>query len=53
MVDLWLIDFITGEKIRVASELSYKKARKLARKKNKRDRFSLVIIVPFGFSLCE
>lgn len=53
MFDLWVIDFITSERRLVASELSYKKARKVARKRNKRDPFSLVIVVPLGFSLSD
>lgn len=53
MFDLWIIDFITNERRLVASELSYKKAKRIARKSNKRDRFSLVIVVPLGFSLNE
>ena len=53
MYDLWLIDFIANEKVLVASNLSYKKAKRVARKSNKRDRFAIVIIVPFGFSLNE
>ena len=51
MFDVWVIDFIADEKRLFQGELSWKKARKLSKRINKTDRFSLAIVVPFGFCL--
>jgi hypothetical protein len=51
MFDVWVIDFVANEKRLIRSELSWKKANRLAKKMNKRDRFSLSIVVPLDFCL--
>lgn len=51
MFDLWLIDFVSGEKRLFQSELTWKKAKRLARKKRRKDRFSAWLVVPLGFDL--
>ena len=51
MYSVWVIDFVANEKRLIRSELSWKKAKRLAKKMNKRDRFSLSIVVPLDFCL--
>lgn len=51
MYDLWIIDFVANEKRLVKERMRWRKAKRLARKMNREDRFSLAIVVPFGFSL--
>jgi hypothetical protein len=51
MYDVWIIDFVANEKRLYRGELSWKKARKLTRKLNKLDRYSLAVTLPFGFRL--
>lgn len=52
MFDVWTIDFVSGEKRLWKAELSRKKAKRLAKRFNKEDPFSLAIVVPLGFCLC-
>ncbi len=49
MYDVWLIDFTTGAKRLATAGLKRKRAKRLRDKLNRRDRFSLAIVVPFGF----
>jgi hypothetical protein len=51
MYSVWVIDFVANEKRLIRSELSWKKANRLAKKMNKQDRFSLSIVVPLDFCL--
>ncbi len=51
MYSVWVIDFVANEKRLIRSELSWKKAKRLAKKMNKRDKFSLSIVVPLDFCL--
>lgn len=51
MYDVWLIDFVANEKRLFRGELSWRKAKRLVKRRNKKDRFSLFIVVPVGFCL--
>jgi hypothetical protein len=51
MFDVWIIDFVANDKRLWKSGVSWKKAKKLAKKLNRKDRFSTALVVPFGFSL--
>jgi hypothetical protein len=51
MYDVWVIDFVANEKRLFRSELGWKKANRLVKRKNKKDRFSLFVVVPIGFCL--
>jgi hypothetical protein len=51
MYDVWVIDFVANEKRLFRSELSWKKANRLAKRMNRKDRFSLAVVLPFGFCL--
>ncbi len=49
MYDVYLIDFVGRELRLFKSEMRWKKAKRLAKKLNRRDRFSLAIVVPLDF----
>ena len=51
MYSVWLIDFVANEKRLYREGLSWKKAKRLAKKMNRRDRFILSIVVPLDFCL--
>ena len=51
MYDVFVIDFIANEKRLWKSGLTWKKANRLRRKMQKRDRFSLWLVVPLDFLL--
>lgn len=51
MFDVWVIDFVANEKRIWKSGLTWGKAKRLKRKMQRRDRFSVWIIVPLGFAL--
>jgi hypothetical protein len=51
MYDVWVIDFVANEKRLFRSDLGWKKANRLAKKMNRKDRFSLAVVLPFGFCL--
>jgi hypothetical protein len=49
MYDVYLIDFVGHELRLLKSELTWKKAKRLAKKLNQKDRFSLAFVVPLDF----
>lgn len=49
--EVWVLDFVANERALIKSSLSFKKAHKLRRKLQKKDPYSLFIVVPLGFSL--
>jgi hypothetical protein len=51
MFDVWVIDFVANEKSLFRSGLTWKKANRLARKKQQQDRFSAWLVVPLDFDL--
>lgn len=51
MFDVWVIDFVANEKSVICEGVSHKKAKRICKKRQKRDPYSLFIVVPFGFSL--
>lgn len=51
MCSVWVIDFVANEKSVIREGISQKKAKRICRKRQKRDPYSLFIVVPFGFSL--
>jgi len=53
MYDVYLLDFVGHEISLFKSELTWKKAKRLAKKINRRDRFSLAIVVPLGFDFAS
>lgn len=51
MYSVWFVDFIANEKGVFRSGLTLKKAKRLAKKKQRKDRFSAWLVVPLDFVL--
>jgi hypothetical protein len=49
MYSVWVIDFVANKKHLYQSELTWKKAKRLARKKQRQDRFSAWVVCPLDF----
>lgn len=51
MYSVWVIDFVANEKSLFLSGLTWKKAKRLAKKKQRQDKFSAWLVVPLDFVL--
>jgi len=51
MYSVWVIDFVANEKSLFRAGMTWKKAKRLARKKQREDRFSAWLVVPLDFVL--
>lgn len=49
MYDVYLLDFVGHELRLLKSELTWKKAKRLAKRLNRKDRFSLAFVAPRDF----
>jgi len=53
MCSVYVLDFVLTQIQLVGSEMSFKEAKRLAKKLNKRDPFSLAFVAPLGFDFAS